>query len=40
MMEMFVEKKMVVEHFKKPIKNIGSRGFKKKIKGDCYKETW
>lgn len=37
---MFVEKKIVVEHLKKPIKNIVRECFMKKIKGNCYKETW
>ena len=36
---MFVQSKHVVEHFKKPIKNIGRGRFMKKIKDDFYKET-
>ena len=36
---MFLEEKTVVEHFKKPVKNIGRWSFMKKIKDDCYKET-
>ena len=29
-----------MEHFKKPIKSVSRGRFLKKIKDDCYKETW
>ena len=35
-----VKKESVVEHFKKPIKDVGRERFLKKIKDDHYKETW
>ena len=35
-----VKKETVVEHFKKPIKNVGRGRFLTKIKDDHYKETW
>ena len=37
---MHVKKESVVEHFKKPIKDVGRERFLKKIKDDHYKETW
>lgn len=37
---MFVKKETALEHFNKPIKNVGRGRFIKKIKDDHYKETW
>ena len=37
---MFVKKETALEHFNKPIKNIGRGKFIEKLKDEHYKKTW